>query len=102
MGALLADYDTLTARIDAAHVLMEDKVKELNELTAELIDMLPPTIEEIRAFNAQNEATMEPYVAVLDELVDRREALAQRIYDYEVARRRFLNQPPLDSEAKRA
>jgi len=83
MQNLLADYDTLTAKIEAAHDIIEAKVKELNGLTAEVIDMLPPTMEEIREFNAQNEATMVPYVAVLDKIGDEREALAQRIYDHE-------------------
>ena len=102
MRNLLADYDTFTAKIDAAHDLIEAKVKELNELTAEFIDMLPPTMAEVHAFNAENEATMEPYVAVLNNLVDEREELAQRIYDYEVARRLFLHLPPMESEVKKA
>jgi len=98
MRNLLAEYNTFTAQIIAAHGTIDSKVKELNELTEELIDLLRPTMAEVHAFDNENEATMKPLVADLRRLIDEREELAQRIYDYEVARRLFLHQPPLESE----
>jgi len=102
MRNLLADYDTFTARIALAHDIIDAKVKELNELTEEYIDMLPSTMAEVHAFNDENEATMVPYVDVLNGLVDERETLAQRIYDYEVARRLLMHLPPIESKVNGA
>lgn len=95
MRELLAQYDALSEAVVAAETTIIHKIDEINEMIGEFMDMVPSRKEALE-LNDKNDAIMEPLIADLNRLVDERDALAQRMYDYEVARRRFLHQPPLE------
>lgn len=92
-----AKYDALSENILAAETTIIRKIDEINEMIGEFMGMIPSR-EAAFALNDENDAIMEPLVADLERLVDERDALSQRMYDYEVERRQFLHQPPLESE----
>lgn len=97
MRDLVHQLDALNERIVAAETTIIRKIDEINEIVYEFMDMIPSRKEAFE-LNVQNDAIMEPLVADMAALVVERDALAQRIYDYEFERRRFLHQPPLEAE----
>jgi 2-phosphoglycerate kinase len=94
MRDLIAQYDALSETIHAAEATIIRTINETNEMIAEFIDMVPSRKEAFE-LNDSNDAIVEALIADLGRLVDKRDAIAQRMYDYEVERRRFLHQPPL-------
>lgn len=96
MRDLVARHDALSEQIVAAENTIVRKIDEINEMIQEFMDMIP-SVQAALDLNDQNDAIMEPLIAHLDRLVRERDALAKRMYDYEVARRRFLHLPPLET-----
>jgi len=95
MRDLLDQYDALSEKIVAARTTIARKVDELNEEIEEFADMVP-SMEAAFALNDRNDAIMEALVEDMRILVVERNAVAQRMYDYEVERQRFLHLPPLE------
>jgi len=100
MNDLVAKHDALSAKVIEAELAIDRKIEEINELVEEFIDFVP-SMEEVHKFNAENKAAMVPYVEELNRLVEERDAVLRRVYDYEVARRRFLHLPTVESEIER-
>jgi len=101
MSDLVAKHDALSAKVVEAELAIDRKIEEINEMVEEFIDLLPPSMDEVHKFNAENKAAMVPYVDELNRLVDERDAVVQKVYDYEVARRKFYRLPSVGSEIER-
>lgn len=101
LSDLLAKHEALSARITKAISQMDRKIEEINEMVEEFINLLPPKMEEVHEFNAENQAAMVLYVDELNRLTDERDAVVRKVYDYEVARRKFYRLPTVECEIER-